>query len=69
MIKRRFIIGLISLLIGVAFYYDQELRLHATWSWEQFTHHEPLISIAGSVGVVLVLVAIVDYVTKKSRGQ
>ena len=67
MIKRRFIIGLISLLIGVALYYDQELRLHATWSWEQFIHHESFIAIAGSIGIVLVLVAIVDLVTKKSR--
>ena len=65
MTKRRLTLGLISLLVGIALYFDQELRLHATWSWEQFLHHESFIAIAGSVGIVLLLVAIVDSVTKE----
>ena len=61
-------LGLISLLAGIGLYFDQELRLHASWSWEQFLHHESFIAIAGSVGTVLVLVALADYLTKKRRG-
>ena len=65
--KRRLMLGLISLIVAVGLYFDQELRLGASWSWEQFLHHETFISIAGSIGIVLVLVAVFDWTTKKQR--
>ena len=65
--KLWFFIGLISLLVGLALYLDQEIRLHASWSWDQFLHHESFIAIAGSIGIVLLVVAVFDYMGRKKR--
>ncbi|UCH42526.1 MAG: hypothetical protein JSW16_06875 [Dehalococcoidales bacterium] len=60
MIKLWLILSAVSLLVGVALYFDQELRLHASWSWEQFLHHESFIAIAGCIGIVLLAVALIE---------
>ena len=51
-------LGLFSLVIGLGGYIHQEL-IPASWSWEQFWHHEVLIAIAVSVGVTLLVVGII----------
>jgi len=61
-------IGIISILTSVGIYLDQELRLNASWSWDQFLHHETFIAIAGILGIVLLLVALFDHIVKNRRG-
>lgn len=60
MIKLWLSLSVVSLVIGIALYFDQELRLHASWSWEQFLHHESFIAIAGCIGIVLLVVALLE---------
>lgn len=67
MIKLWLILGLISLALGLAGYLEQELCRHASWDWDQFWHHEPLIGIAVCVGIALLLVAVVEYTWTKRK--
>ena len=60
-------IGIISILTSIGIYLDQELRLNASWSWDQFLHHETFIAIAGILGIVLMLVALFDKIAKNRR--
>ena len=60
MIKLWLISSIASFLIGIALYFDQELRLHASWSWQQFLHHESFIALAGCIGIILLIVALLE---------
>ena len=58
-------LGVISLLIGVFFYFDQEMSRHAHWSWSQLISFETATSVAVFVGIALLLVAAVEYLWKR----
>ena len=60
MIKLWKILCIVSFLVGIAIYFDLGLRLHDAWSWQQFLHHESFIAIAGCIGVVLLIVALLE---------
>jgi len=60
MVKVWLIISIISLVIGVSLYFDQELRLKASWNWEQFLHHESFIVIFGVLAIAMLTVAFFD---------
>ncbi len=62
------VIGIVSILTSIGIYLDQELRLNASWSWDQFLHHETFIAIAGILGIALLFVALFDKIAKNRRG-
>ena len=64
------ILGIVSLLIGLFGYIDQEVRRHASWSWVQVGNHESAVGIAMSVGIALLAVAVAEYVrSRKTNGR
>jgi len=69
MTKLWLILGFISLLLGLFGYLDQELRCHASWNWDQFWHHEPLVGIAVCVGIVLLVVAVIEYMGNRNTNS
>jgi uncharacterized membrane protein YbhN (UPF0104 family) len=65
------ILGILSLLAAVFFYYYQEIHKHAHWNWSQFINMEMATSLAAFVGMALLLVALVEYLWKRlnNRGK
>ena len=63
------ILGIISLLIGVFFYFDQELGRHVHWNWSQLINYEAVVSIAFFVGVALIVVSIVEFLYNRIKNR
>ena len=53
-------LGLIFVLIAIAIYLDQWLRLEAHWKWDDFFHHECWIGMVGFAAIMLFIVAIIE---------
>lgn len=60
MVKTWFTLGLIFVLIAIAIYLDQWLRLEAHWKWDDFFHHECWIGMVGFAAIMLFIVAIIE---------
>ncbi len=58
-------ISLASLLLGLIVYLDQELRTSSSWSWHQLRSHEALVGIAVSLGITLLVVAVIEYMRNR----
>ena len=54
-------LSLASLLLGLIVYLDQELRTSSSWSWHQLRSRKALVGIAVSLGITLLVVAIIEY--------
>ena len=67
--KLWFNIGGISLVIAFLVYADHVVRLHASWRWEDFFHHETFIVLFGCVCVVFWLIALSEKIKGVGRGR
>ena len=59
------VLGVLSLLTGIFFYFEQELGRHIHWSWYQLISFETAVSVAVFVGIALLVVAVVEFIWKK----
>lgn len=59
------ILGIIALVIGFAGFFYQEAERHAEWSWSQLHTIESAVSVALAVGIVLIVVAAVEYIWRR----
>lgn len=53
-------LGLISLFLGLIVYIDQIFRIEYPWHWRDLWHHEVVIAIACSIGITLLVVAVIE---------
>jgi membrane-bound ClpP family serine protease len=63
------ILGIISLLIGVFLYFDQELGRHVHWDWSQLINYETVVSIAFFTGIALIVVAIAEFIYNRVKNR
>ncbi len=58
-------LSLTSLLLGFFGYLHQELRTRSSWNWHQLRSHEALVGIAVSLGITLLVVAVIEYMRRQ----
>ena len=61
------ILGAVSLCIGIAGYIYQKVIRNSTWNWSQIESIETVVVITMSLGIMLLFVALIDYIERKKR--
>jgi uncharacterized membrane protein len=60
-------LGLINLVAAAAIFIDQILRFNVWWEWEEFFHHETFVGICSYAALILLIVALVEYIKNLKR--
>ena len=60
-------LGLINLLAAAGIFIDQILRFNIWWEWDELYHHEPIIGICSYAALILLIVALVEYIRNLKR--
>ena len=55
-------LGLVNLLAAAGIFIDQILRFSIWWEWDELYHHEPFILTCFYAALILLIVALVEYI-------
>ena len=60
-------LGLVNLLVAAGIFINQILRYNIWWEWEEIYHHEPFILMCFYAALILLIVALVEYIRNLRR--